>query len=412
MTYFDEQTGEEYTVEATPKVRQEFVMLGYNMEEYAKYGFIDANANVIEPQFDSITDDMDFIVQEAPERIILTWKNGKCGAYNLDFGLISQPVFDSILKFDFDDYTKMSRAKIAGKYQFISAQGKRFVGTNFEPTFFKENGKMGAKEYTYVDDEEELTVTIQPLYKDLNTNSELPYMIEAQNAEKKFGLLHLETGDTLIPFNFTKLLPKDEYYGYTENDHGYYYEVYNKKNIGLYEIASGNSIPAVYTSVHPGYNSDADVDLFYVHNDEGKVGLYSRNLIKLLDCEYDGITVQYLNDYRLIFATKGNKVYAFNYMFNQVYNLNPKKCEFDFVVGTVGYRKTNPGYDAFDIPSFEYLGSTNKISLLTVTESEEMELAEKNGTLAIRDEETGKDFISGLRLVEFMDGESVITFEN
>jgi len=409
ISYFDEETGEVSYIEASSGVHQEFVMLSSTNEETTKYGFIDANAHLVEPQFDSITEDMDFVVQEAPERIVFTWKNGKCGVYNLDYGWISEPIFDSVLKFEYDRYTGTIRANIPTKPGRISSRGKKFVGSNFEPSFFKENGKMGAKEYVYFDDKEELVVTIKPNFKTLSLNSELPYEVMAQNMEKKFGLLHLETGDTLIPFNFTKIVPKEGYF-YSDNEQSAYYEVYDKKLYGLYDVKNGNSIPPIYTNIHSGYNADVDAELVYVYK-EGKVGLYDRDLVKVLECEYDGITVHFLNDYRLVFATKGDKVYVFNYMFNDISNPNPERSAFDFVVGLVGYRKTNSGYDAFDLPSLQYLGRTDKITIATEFEEEEYALEEVNGLLTIKYVDSKTSGISGLRLIEFVDGDYVVTFD-
>jgi len=405
--HIDEETGEEYYVEPQQRVYRSFPILLENIDN-PKIGFIDANARIVKPQFDSIVDDLDFYVQEAPEPIIMMWKNGKCGAYNLDYGWISEPVYDSVLKFNSDQFTRISRAKVPGQPYYISSTGKKFPGTNFEPEFYKENGKMGARDYSYFDDEEKMNVIIPPVYKSLTINYDVPFEIQAQNTEKKYGVLHLETGDTLIPFKYTKVVPKDGYY-YSDYTQSSYYEVYDKKLYGLYDMVSLNHIPPVYEDIHSGYG-EADAEMVYVHKG-GKVGLYSRDLVKFLDCEYDGICVRLINDYILVFAIKGDKVYGFNYMFNSLNNKNPDNNAFDYVVGGIGYHKNPDGYDAFDIASLEYVGSTKTIAILD-EENTDFQIAEMNGVLGLKGVETGKMSISGLRLIQYVDGEYVITFED
>lgn len=408
VTYFDEQSGESYSVDPPQKVYRQFVVLMEDADN-SYVGFIDHLGTIVSPQFDSITEDMNFIDQGAPEPIILTWKNGKCGAYNLDYGVITEPVFDSVLKFNYDQYTRISRAAVPSQHFYLSSKGKKFPGTTFEPEFFTRDGKMGARDYIYFNDQETLQIIIPPVYKTLKVNPEAVFQVEAQNQVKKLGVIHLETGDTLVPFEFTKLESK---YGtdYYDGIQGAYYKTYNKKLVGMYDLVSLRSIPAVYDDVHEGYADLLDATLFYVHK-EGKVGLYSHDLVKLLDCEYDGITVQNVNDYLLVFALKGNKVYVFNYRFNSLNNQNLQLNEFDFVVGGLGYRKAAEGYTVFDIASLEYRGSTKTIPLLKEDNSDYL-ITEENGTLKLTDNQTGKTAINGLRLVEFVDGEYVVVFEN
>lgn len=407
IAYFDEETGEAYTAEAGKRLFREFPVLSINRGETPKYGWIDNKGRLVEPQFDSISEDLDFVIQEAPEPIIIVWENGKCGAYNLDLGWISKPVHDSLLKFNSDQFTWTSRAKVPGKPFYLSSTGKYFAGTSFEPEFYKENGKTGARDYTYINDEERTNVLISPVYKTLAINYELPYLIEAQNAEKKFGVLHLETGDTLVPFNFTKIASMNDYYDLEDNYRAFSYEIYDKKGFGMYNLVSRNTIPPVFSNIH--FAIVADASMFYVHSN-GKVGLYAADFMKLLDCEYDGICVREINDHILVFAIKGDKVYGFNYTFEQINNQNPKNNAFDYVVGAIGYRKNDDGYDAFDIVSLDYLGSSKTV-LSSEEENADFEIIEQNGKLALKGKETGKMVISDLRLVEFVDGEYVVTFE-
>lgn len=403
----DPETGEEYWISVEPRLYTQFLML-LSQEDEPKFGFIDANGTVVMPEFDSIVNDMNYVVQEYPEPLIMTWKNGKCGVYNLNYGLVIEPTFDSIPRFGYDDYTNNTYAKIPERKGYLSSKGKWFRGTNFEPETFKQNGLYGLKDYTPWSDTDTLEVILPPIYKRIRQNYDVVHQLEVTNIQGENAVLNLETLDTLIPFTKNKLIAQNGFYSNDQLCN--YYEIQSKKKVGLYNVRTQHAIPPIYDEVRTVEEGKVDEGFVYIFKDD-KVGLYSQDLQLLLECEYDGIQIQLITGYRYILAQKGNKVYAFNYMYGDKLIMPKELMAFDFIIEGIGYNRIDGSYQAFDLGSYKYLGETQTLGIMDEYFSESLQVYEMNGLLSLKDTQQNKTLISGLRMIEYVEGEYVVTFE-
>lgn len=412
FSYFDEETGEEYWVTPTPRFYNTFVLLTTETEP-KKLGLINTRTEIIAPTYDSLMDDMDYVVQESPDMIIATYKNGKYGAYNLSKCIEIPNVYDSLIKFQHGYAGELAFSYRNKEECYLSSTNKKYHSMLFEPEVKKVGKYSGMFEYNDFSEKDELVEVIPARYKAFRFDGEMYQFVFAQGQDNKWGILTIPVGDTFVPLQYDNLEMDYDLYDGTDASE-YFIRSTLKKKQGIISAYNAKAIPALYDNIEFDGEAgmESNVGFFIVHKGD-KAGLYNVQLNELLPCEFDGINVRNVGGSSYVFAQKADKVYAVPFsIFTVDFKLTPRNV-FDYIVGNIGYRVSNNGYDAYDLSTLDYVGSAAQMEIIDVGfEGGEYTLIEENGLLGLKDPETNKVMVKPqLRIIEFEDVDYLLTFD-
>lgn len=406
-SYVDPETGNEFWNETSNEFTFDFLLLT-DGSETPKYGFMTLDCRIVKfPEYDNIYGCSHYSMRNENYELIVTKQNELYGAYDLRRNKEIKPQYRQKLQFEFSGDLYFPYTQPDSLNYYLSSTGKKFHAQYNDGYPFKHKGKNGYISYNNFDPESETDTLIPAVYQYFETLYSIPYHIAG--GKGKTGVLSL-IGDTILPFEYDDVSWEEDYYSGYDQSNSWFFTVRNKKK-GLFNAAFFKSIPAIYDDIEmQEFDLEDNATGFKVVS-EDKCGYYDGMLTCIIPCEQDGIDLYADNNLLTAFIQKGNKVGAF------IDPLLPFRFSdsthwYDYVVGSVGYRKTAMGYDMYSIYTNENIGDTNLIGF-PEQEYIDYEVFEKGGLLGIRSIESKKVLVKPtLRYIRMVDDSSYIKFEN
>lgn len=407
-SYVDPETGNEFWNETSNDFTFDFLLLT-DGSEIPKFGFMSLDCRIVKfPEYDNIYDCSHYSMRNENYELIVTKQNGLYGACDLRRNKEIKPKFHQKPDFEFSSDLNFAYTRPDSLHYYLSSTGKKFRAQYNDGYPYKQKGKMGYLSYDNFNPDVESDTLIPAVYSSVETLYEIPYHI-AGNKAKKEGLLSL-IGDTLLPFEYNDISWDENYYSSYDMSNSWFLTTKNKKK-GLYNAMSFTAIPAIYDDIEmQEFDLEDNATGFKVVSD-GKCGYYDGKLTCIIPCEQDGIDLYAADNVLTVFVQKGNKVGVFVDPLTSFW-FSDSTHWYDYVVGSIGYRKTAKGYNMYSIYTNNNIGDTTKISF-PEQEYIDYEIFEKEGLLGIRNIESKKVLVKPtLRYIRMVDDSSYIKFEN
>lgn len=407
-SYVDLETGNEFWNESANNFTFDFLVLT-DASDWPKYGFMNSDYSIVQlPEFDKIYGSADQGMHTQHYELIVTELNGLYGAYDLQRKIEIEPQYKAKLEFEFSSDTYFPYAQPDSLNYYLGSTGRKFHAKYNDGYPFKLKGKIGYISYNDFDPDVETDTIIPAVYAAFEPLYDIPYHIVG-NKSKKEGLLSL-IGDTLLPLEYNDISWDENYYSGYDQSSFWFVTTENKKK-GLYNAMSFTSIPAIYDDIEMLEFHTQNNATVYKVTTNGKCGVYDERLNLLAPCEYDGIDLFMDGDYLTATIQKGDKVGVFR-NYSGSFNMSDSSCWYDYIVGPVGYRKTESGYDMFMPISNTKIGSADQIEFLQ-SNLADYEIFEKEGLLGLKGSQTKKVLAKPtMRYIRLIDDSGFIKFEN